>query len=90
MPFKDHGERKRLPEIKGYKKSWISVGMGGTGIAIETYTPIYYTETEKLELLKTGNYIPQNHSSKPINLKNFPAAPSSIEKGNTQKGKTGH
>jgi len=90
IPFKDHGERKRLPEIKGYTKSWISVGMAGAGMAVETTTPINYTDAEKKELLNSGKYIPQNHTSQPYNLTNFPSAPSSLQNGDQQKSATGH
>lgn len=30
--------------------------------------------------LKTGKYVPQNYTSEPYDLNNFPAAPTSIEK----------
>ncbi|MFN8438708.1 MAG: hypothetical protein U0V72_13920 [Cytophagales bacterium] len=46
-----------------------------------------YTESsnpnslENKKLLESGKYIPQNHSDKPFDLKDFPAAPTSIEKG---------
>jgi hypothetical protein len=78
IPFADHGERKRLPEVK---KNMYTI----RGVA-----KVYYTEEEKAELLKTGKYVPQNHTEKPYNLTNFPAAPSSIDGGDKRKGATGH
>ncbi len=90
IPFKDHGERKRIPEIKGYQKSWISVGIPGAGMAVEATSPIYYSEEEKRKFLNSGKYVPQNHTSQPYNLNNFPAAPSSLQKGNKEQGATGH
>jgi RHS repeat-associated protein len=90
IPFMDHGERKRLPDIKGYKDSYLSVGIPGASATVKSSTPVYYTKDEKEKLLQTGLYVPQNHSRTPYNLKNFPAAPSSIEKGNKQEGITGH
>ncbi len=35
------------------------------------------------EQLKSGNFVPQNHTDKPYNLTNFPAAPSSLQKTET-------
>jgi len=60
------------------------------GVGTEAVIPIYYTKEEKLELLKTGKYIPQNHTSNPFNLNNFSPAPSSLKAGDKQKGATGH
>jgi hypothetical protein len=37
--------------------------------------------------LNTGKYVPQNHSSKPYKLDNFPAAPTSLEKENKKDKK---
>lgn len=88
IPFRDHDERKKLPEIKDYIK--ITAIMPRTGIAVPRKIPVHCTEKEKEVFLKTGNYIPQNHNSKPYNLNNFPAAPSSLEKGDTRKAATGH
>jgi RHS repeat-associated protein len=90
IPYKDHGERRRVPEIKGYEKSVHYGVVGGNLIPRTVNQPIYYTEEEKKELLKSGKYIPQNHTSEPYDLNNFPAAPSSIEKGDRRKGITGH
>jgi RHS repeat-associated protein len=90
IPFKDHGERKRLPEIKGYKKSWITIGIPGANTMVETSVPIFFTEEEKKKLLQSGIYIPQNHTGKPFDLQNFAPAPSSLQKGDKQKGNTGH
>lgn len=42
------------------------------------------------EEIKTGDFIPQNHTSEPYNLKDFAPAASSINKGNTVVGNTGH
>jgi len=82
IPFKDHGERKRLPETKqeDVKVGGMNVGTMEVGLS----------EGEKATALKTGKYVPQNKTSKPYNLKGFPAAPSSISKGDTRKGATGH
>jgi RHS repeat-associated protein len=45
-------------------------------------------ENATKEQMNSGNFVPQNHSSTPINLKNFKAAPTSIEKKQeTKKGK---
>ena len=41
---------------------------------------ITYTSTERAELLRSGNYVPQNMTTQPYSLNNFPAAPSSLEK----------
>jgi len=76
IPFKDH-TRKRLP-IKGWVgDGWIKL-------------PIEYSEEEQKVILKTGDYVPQNHSEKPYDLDGFPAADTSIEKGDRQKGNTGY
>lgn len=66
------------------------VGIPGAYVYIKTQYPVYYTEKEKKTLLQTGNYIPQNHSSQPYDLNNFPAAPSSLQNGNKDKSATGH
>ena len=42
--------------------------------------PYVHSEGERAKMLKTGNYVPQNHSEQAYNLKDFPAAPDSIEK----------
>ena len=75
---------------KGYKKSYAGVGAPGTGTTIEIAQPVYYTDKEKETLLKSGKYVPQNHTSKPYNLINFSSAPSSLQNGDRQKGATGH
>ena len=54
------------------------------------WTKIPYDDQDRIrlpkgssfDLLQTGSYIPQNHTSKPLNLSNFPAASSSIERDN--------
>jgi RHS repeat-associated protein len=90
IPFKDHGERKRLPEIKSYQQGVMAVGIPGASSFIKKMYPIYYSEEEKKKLLQTGNYVPQNTSSQPYNLNNFPAAPSSLQKQEENKNPTGH
>lgn len=90
IPFKDHGERQRLPEVKEYKEGVRGVGIPGAYVYIKTQHPVYYTEEEKKKLLQTGNYVPQNHSSQPYDLNNFPAAPSSLQNGDKNKSATGH
>lgn len=77
IPFKDHGERKRLPETHTKEV-----------LGIEFIIP--NSDKENAALLQTGNYVPQNHTSKPYDLKDFPAAPSSLEKGDRRKGATGY
>jgi hypothetical protein len=77
MPFEDH-ERDRLPEKATHTIMYSTAG----SFVKTTYSPDY-------DLLKTGKYVPQNRTSKPYDLTNFPAAPSSIEKGDTRKGKMG-
>ncbi|MCF6407733.1 hypothetical protein L3C95_32900 [Chitinophaga filiformis] len=89
IPFKDHAERKRIPETKDEYIKVMAI-MPRTGIVTYSKIPVRYSEKEKEILLKTGNYIPQNHTSKPYNLNNFPAAPSSLERGDTRKGATMH
>jgi RHS repeat-associated protein len=73
IPFSDQ-ERKRIPEIKSMKMVY--------SLLEKTEIPIieYYSDSEKSELLKSGDYVPQNHSEQPMNLDNFPAAKSSLEK----------
>lgn len=39
---------------------------------------------ENKKLLKTGLYLPQNHSEKPFDLTNFPSAPTSLNGLNKQ------
>ena len=80
IPFKDHGERKRLPET--------SAELIGT--SDKHYSSHDLTAKEKEEALKTGLYIPQSHSGAPYDLKNFAPAPSSIEKGDKRVGAPGH
>jgi hypothetical protein len=88
IPFQDHQPgRERLPEIKEYKTL---VYRSLLGTETETAIPIYYTEEEKKQKLKTGAFIPQNHSSEPYDLKNFAPASTSLEKGDKRKGETGH
>lgn len=72
MPFDDQ-DRDRLPEIKSAKQVW-SYGMKEYKSVIE-----YYTDEEKGELLKSGKYIPQNHSSEPMDLKGFTPAETSLD-----------
>jgi RHS repeat-associated protein len=79
IPFRDHAERRRLPEISYFTNS-----------VQQANFPIYYSEEEKRKLLNTGLYVPQNHTSEPYNLVNFPAAPSSLQNGNLNLGATGH
>jgi hypothetical protein len=50
-------ERPKVPDIKD--TFW--------GIPIS-----WHTEEEKLKLIETGNYVPQNYSDKPIDLTRFP------------------
>jgi RHS repeat-associated protein len=91
IPFEDHGERRRIPEVKAFTKG-VRFGVVGGNLITRTVNdePVFYTDEEKKELLKSGKYVPQNHDSKPYDLNKFPAAPSSIEKGDTRKGVTGH
>jgi RHS repeat-associated protein len=77
MPFNDH-ERDRLPE-----KQTSVVVQSTIGAFVQTYSSPDYS------LLKTGNYVPQNRTSKPYDLTNFAPAPSSIEKGDTRKSVVG-
>lgn len=77
IPFGEH-ERGRLPE-----KSTSIVMQSTAGAFIQTNSSPDYS------LLKTGNYVPQNRTSKPYNLTNFPAAPTSIRRGDNRKGAAG-
>lgn len=43
------------------------------------------SDEEETKALGTGNYVPQNRSSEPYNLSDFPAAPDSIEKTQPSK-----
>jgi len=58
IPFKDHAERKRIPETKDEYIKVMAI-MPRTGIVTYSKIPVQYSEKEKEILLKTGNYIPQ-------------------------------
>lgn len=77
IPFGEH-ERGRLPE----KSSSVIMQSSAGAFSQTTNNPDY-------SLLKTGNYVPQNRTSKPYNLTNFPAAPTSIRRGDKRKGGAG-
>ncbi len=79
IPF-DYLERSRIPENK------VTVNSTPIGNTV-SITP--YSDKEKKEFLKTGAYIPQNFSTKKYDLTDFPAANSSIEKGDKQVGNGG-
>lgn len=85
----DHNERQRWTDVKEFKKVSIPNFLTGS-VPTESQIPILFTDEEKRKLQQSGLYIPQNHTNKPFNLNNFAAAPSSLEKGNKQKGVTGH
>ena len=70
----DDKDRTRIPEIKSTKRFYNR--QQGHYQNINTY----YARKEKQELLKSGKYIPQNRSSKPYDLTNFPAANTSLIK----------
>jgi hypothetical protein len=68
IPFQDHDDRKRLPEKKTSRTSSLNMGKW----ALKDYNvDVLYRDSEQLELLRTGKYIPQNKSSKPYNLNSF-------------------
>jgi RHS repeat-associated protein len=89
MPYRDHEEnsagkpiRKRLPQRMpgGYVRN----GRGKRRV----YP--YTTEEQKKQLLKTGNYIPQNTTETPYDLSDFAPAPTSLDKGDTRRGATNY
>jgi len=87
IPFQN-GDRGRIPEIKDIQE--VSVYDTKQGHMIKQTLITYYDEDEKLQFLLTGDYVPQNHSEEPYDLQDFPPAPTSIQKGNTNVGGTGH
>lgn len=69
----DDQDRSRIPEVKSVKKAYNSQ----QGHYQNTYET--YSDKEKNELLKSGNYIPQNHTSKPYDLEGFTPASTSLQ-----------
>jgi hypothetical protein len=70
----DDRDRQRLPYIKEYE----TFKTYKDGMLLKK--PVYYSSQENKKFLETGIYIPQNHTSTPLNLNNFDAANTSLQK----------